>query len=137
MLSPRILSVHLVIMLTRCCIKTVEPVRVKNLERFHYPDRNRRLSITNLIYLYSALNVSRSQDAKSPLLTSALLCSALRSVFLFHMAVCDSILGTCILCNGKPVRRSFRSWLTFYSPFSFAPPPFDGFAKYSFCSLIY
>lgn len=32
MLSPRILSVHLVIMLTRCCIKTVEPVRVKNLE---------------------------------------------------------------------------------------------------------
>ena len=87
MLSPRILSVHLVIMLTRCCIKTVEPVRVKNLERFHYPDSNRRLSITNLIYLYSALNVSRSQDAKSPLLTSALLCSALRSVFLFRMAV--------------------------------------------------
>ena len=108
MLSPRILSVHLVIMLTRCCIKTVEPVRVKNLERFHYPDRNRRLSITNLIYLYSALNVSRSQDAKRPLLTSALLCS--EQSILFHMAVksfCDSIFGTCILCIGNPVRTPF------------------------------
>ena len=123
MLSPRILSVHLVIMLTRCCIKTVEPVRVKNLERFHYPDSNRRLSITNLIYLYSALNVSRSQDAKRPLLTSALLCSALlcsallcsallcsEQSILFHMAVksfCDSIFGTCILCIGNPVRMPF------------------------------
>ena len=110
MLSPRILSVHLVIMLTRCCIKTVEPVRVKNLERFHYPDRNRRLSITNLIYLYSALNVSRSQDAKRPLLTSALLCSAL---------LCSALL--CSALNSL----FYSTWLS--SPFVI---PYSGPASY-------
>ena len=120
MLSPRILSVHLVIMLTRCCIKTVEPVRVKNLERFHYPDRNRRLSITNLIYLYSALNVSRSQDAKRPLLTSALLCSAL----LCSALLCSALLCSALLCSALN-SLFYSTWLS--SPFVI---PYSGPASY-------